>query len=68
MNAKEASSKDLWQYVKPEIRRIEQSSRGVIILDDTKEEKTYTDESEILCWHYSHAKGRCVKGVNLMLI
>jgi hypothetical protein len=38
----------------------------VLILDDTIEEKTYTDENEIICWHYSHAKGRCIKGVNLL--
>jgi hypothetical protein len=39
---------------------------GVLILDDTIEEKTYTDENEIIGWHYSHAKGRCIKGVNLL--
>ena len=66
LNSKEASSKELWQYVKSEIRRVEQNTGGVLILDDTIEEKTYTDESEIICWHYSHAKGRCVKGVNLL--
>ena len=66
LNSKEATSKELWQYVKPEIRRIEQDIGGALIVDDTIEEKTYTDESELICWHYSHAKGRCVKGVNLM--
>ncbi len=66
LNSEESSSKELWQYVKPEIRRVEQDSGGVLILDDTIEEKTYTDESEIICWHYSHAKSRCIKGVNLM--
>ena len=60
------SSKELWEYIKPEIRKIEQDVGGVLILDDTIEEKTYTDENEIICWHYSHAKGRCVKGVNLL--
>ena len=66
LNGKEFSSKDLWQYIKPEIRRIEQNTGGVLILDDTSEDKTYTDENEIICWHYSHAKGRCIKGVNLL--
>ena len=66
LNSKEASSKELWQYVKSEVRRIEQNAGGVLILDDTIEEKTYTDESEIICWHHSHAKGRFVKGVNLL--
>ena len=66
LNAKEFASKELWEHIKPEIREIEQNVGGVLILDDTIEEKTYTDENEIICWHYSHAKGRCVKGVNLL--
>ncbi len=66
LNSNEFSSKELWEYIKPEIRKIEQDVEGVLIFDDTIEEKTYTDENEIICWHYSHAKGRCVKGVNLL--
>jgi len=66
LNGKEFTSKDLWELIKPEIRKIEQDVGGVLILDDTIEEKTYTDENEIICWHYSHAKDRCIKGVNLL--
>ena len=66
LNGKEFSSKELWEYIKPEIRKIEEDVGGVLIIDDTIEEKTYTDENQIICWHYSHAKGRCVKGVNLL--
>lgn len=66
LNSKAPSSKELWEYVKPEVRRIEQDAGGVLILDDTIEDKTYTDENEIVCWHYSHAKNRCVKGINLL--
>ena len=66
LNSSDPSSKDLWLYVKPEIRKIEQNSRGVLIFDDTIEEKPYTDENEIVSWHFSHAKGRCVKGVNIL--
>lgn len=66
LNGKEQGSKELWQYVKPEVRRIEQERSGVLILDDTIDEKMYTDENEIVCWHYSHAKGRCIKGINLL--
>ena len=66
LNSKQLSSKDLWEYIKPEIRKIENNDGGVLILDDTIEEKPYTDENEIVCWHYSHAKGRCVKGINLL--
>jgi DDE superfamily endonuclease len=66
LNKQELSSKELWEYIKPEIRKVEEEVGGVLILDDTIEEKTYTDENEIICWHYSHAKGRCIKGVNLL--
>jgi hypothetical protein len=66
LNNKEASSKELWEYIKPEVRKIEQDVGGVLILDDTIGEKAYTDENEIICWHYSHAKGRHVKGVNIL--
>ena len=66
LNSPEASSKEVWEYIKPEVRKIQQNVGGVLILDDTIEEKTYTDENAIICWHYLHAKARHVKGVNLL--
>jgi len=66
LNRNDYGSKDLWQYVKADVRRHEQTTGGVLIIDDTIEEKPYTDESEIVSWHFSHAKGRCVKGVNIL--
>ncbi len=66
LNHNEYSSKDLWQYVKADVRKHEQARGGVLIIDDAIEEKPYTDENEIICWHFSHAKGRCVKGVNIL--
>src|ERR1700759_983416 len=65
LNRNEYSSKDLWEYVKTDIRKHEQTG-GVLIIDDAIEEKPYTDESEMISWHFSHAKGRCVKGVNIL--
>ena len=58
-------SKTLWKKVKPTVREI-QSEDGCIIFDDTIVEKQWTDESDIVCWHFDHAKGRNVKGVNLL--
>lgn len=66
LNAPPAGSKEIWLYTKPELRRVEQEIGGVLIIDDTIEEKPYTDENELVCWHYSHAKGKCVKGINLL--
>ena len=66
LNRNEFSSKDLWQYVKPKVRELEQETGGVLIIDDSIEEKPYTDENAIVSWHFSHAKGRCVKGINIL--
>ena len=46
---------DLWQTVKPLVRDI-QAETGVLIIDDSIEEKPYTDENDIICWHYDHSK------------
>jgi hypothetical protein len=39
---------------------------GVLIFDDTIQEKAWTDENEVIDWHYDHCKGRSVKGINLL--
>src|SRR5215211_1215234 len=58
-------SADLWRIAKPLVRSIE-SETGVIVIDDTIEEKEYTDENELICWHFDHSKGRNVKGINFL--
>jgi hypothetical protein len=37
-----------------------------MLIDDTIVEKPHTDENEIICWHDDHARGRTVKGLNLL--
>lgn len=59
------SGADLWQVVKPYVRQIE-SDEGVLIVDDSISEKPYTDENEIMCWHWDHSKNRSVKGINFI--
>ncbi len=59
------TSKELWQLVKPIVREIE-SDEGVLIFDDTIQEKAWMEENDLICWHYDHSKGRNVKGVNLL--
>jgi len=59
------SSKEWWRLVKPQVRKIEQED-GVLIVDDSIAEKPYTDENEIICWHFDHSKGRTVKGINFV--
>src|SRR3954463_9487760 len=65
LSEREYTSKDLWKEVKGTVRQIE-SEDGVLIFDDTIQEKSWTDESELVCWHYDHVKGRSVKGINLL--
>lgn len=65
LSEREYTSRDLWREVKWAVRKVEQSD-GVLIFDDTIQEKAWTDENEVMCWHYDHCKGRSVKGINLL--
>ena len=56
---------DLWRTVKPFVREV-QAEAGVLIIDDSIEEKPYTDENDIVCWHYDHSKDRLLKGINFL--
>lgn len=56
---------EFWTIVKPYVRQI-QSSDGVMVVDDSISEKPYTDENEIVCWHYDHTSGQTVKGINFI--
>ena len=58
-------SRDLWLQVKETVRSVE-SDDGVLIFDDTVEEKQWTDENEIITWHHDHSRNRTVKGVNIL--
>lgn len=59
------TSIQLWHLVKPHVRKIE-SPEGVLIVDDSIAEKPYTDENDIICWHYDHSRQRNVKGINFV--
>jgi hypothetical protein len=59
------TSLDLWRIVKHMVRQVENSD-GVLILDDSIEEKPYTDENELICWHWDHSNQRHVKGINFL--
>jgi SRSO17 transposase len=65
LNWGDYDSKTLWQQVKKTVREVERED-GVLILDDTIQEKPYTDENELVCWHFDHTKGRSVKGINIL--
>lgn len=57
--------KKYWQTIKLTVRQVERDD-GVVLVDDTIEEKPYTDENEIVSYHYDHSQERTVKGINLV--
>jgi hypothetical protein len=59
------TASDLWRTVKSFVREV-QAEAGVLIIDDSIEEKPYTDENDIVCWHYDHSKDRLLKGINFL--
>lgn len=59
------TSADLWRLVKPLLRQVE-SPDGVLILDDSIEEKPYTDENDQIAWYFDASKNRAVKGINFL--
>jgi Transposase DDE domain len=59
------SSKTLWQTVKPLVR-LHQTEDACLIFDDVIIEKAYTDENDLICWHWDHSKRRNVKGINVL--
>lgn len=65
LSGKERGGAALWGVVKRFVRQI-QSDGGVMIVDDTISEKPYSDENDIVCWHYDHTTGNVVKGINLL--
>ena len=58
-------SKYLWNQAKIYVRELTQSKEILTLsFDDSIEEKRYTDENDLICWHFDHTFGRSVKGIN----
>jgi hypothetical protein len=51
--------------VKASVRQVEREE-ACLIFDDTIQEKHWTDDNELICWHYDHCQGCTVKGINLL--
>ena len=66
LNRRRLEPADWWQMVKPSVRSM-QGEDGVSNsrTDDSIVEKPY-NENELICWHYDHAQGRMVKGINFI--
>jgi len=55
----------LWRTVKSFVRDVPAEAGG-LILDDSLEAKPYTDENDIVCWHYDPSTDRLLKGINCL--
>ena len=67
LSSLDIDSKFLWQEGKVYVREVSDSnSLMVLVLDDSLQEKIWSDESELVCWHFDHSKQRSIKGVNFI--
>ena len=65
LSGKKKTAAELWLTVKPFVRQVH-SEAGVLIIDDSSEEKPDTDENDSVCGPHDHAKAALVKGLNFM--
>jgi hypothetical protein len=65
LSERDDTSKDLWLEVKLTVRKMEQAD-GRLIFDETIQEKAWTDENEVVCWHFDPCQGCTVKRINLL--
>ena len=65
LSTNQFTSRTLWQHVKPVVRQFERED-GVLIFDDTIQEKPYSKENALNTYHFDHTKNRTVKGINLL--
>jgi hypothetical protein len=65
LSQQDFTSKDLWNVIKKTVREIE-TDEGILIFDDTIQEKPHSKENDLICWHYDHCVNRSVKGINLL--
>lgn len=67
LSREEYTQEDFWKLVKPIVREVERDD-GILAIDDTIEKKPYTDENEMVCYHYDHVTGKSVRGINLLTL
>ena len=65
LNKEPYAQTQYWRTIKPIVRRVE-TDVGLLLIDDTIEEKPYTDENDMVSYHYDHSQNRMVKGVNIV--
>ena len=63
LNSGDFGPKEMWRFSKQILKDVQE---GVLAIDDFICEKPYSKISDINCYHYSHMKGRCLKGVEIL--
>ncbi|NQY10629.1 MAG: IS701 family transposase, partial [Flavobacteriales bacterium] len=51
------NEKHVWKQAKVICQELV-DNEAVFIVDDSIQAKPYTDESELICWHYDHVSGK----------
>ncbi|MCC5946196.1 MAG: transposase [Bernardetiaceae bacterium] len=66
LSARDYTGKDLWQLVKPTVRRLSAQTTDLklLIIDDHIQEKAHSKVNGLIAWHFDHSKRRCLKGIN----
>lgn len=59
------SEQYVWKKAKIICHELQDDS-AVFIVDDSIEPKPYTNENDLISWHYDHVSGKNVKGVNFL--
>jgi hypothetical protein len=63
LSERDYTSEDLWKFIKAEVRKVEDDD-GVLIFDDTVQEKPHSKENDLISWHFDPTVNRSVKGIN----
>ncbi len=66
LNDKIETDKELWQYVKPILRKYENEEEGCLIIDDTLLAKPHSKTNEVISWHYDHTIHHNAKGIMML--
>lgn len=65
LGKEELSQKEFWNLIKGYYKDV-QDDDGILIVDDTVEEKPHSGVSESINYWYDHVVGRTVKGLNIL--
>ena len=61
-------STSLWKQAKVYVQEMTESKDTIVLsFDDSIQEKQYTDQNELNCWHYDPVFGRSVKRVHFLI-